>query len=1021
MPGKAAIITRTKNRPNFLRRAMLSALGQTYGDWVHVIVNDGGQRNEIDLLALEFEDAYQGRLQILHLPESIGMQSASNAAIEASESDYIIIHDDDDSLHPNYLKKTIQFLSEAGSEDSHQGVVSQTWRVNEDINAYGDFNETDRWHYMPLDFVNIFRFGAQNPFPPIAFLYRRQAHTALGLFNQRYNVLGDWDFHYRFIQKFDIGVLDEKLANYHWRVGTQPEGFNNTVTTGIAEHRMQLNKLHNDYIRQHIQDSPAATAPIMNLGHELQQTNNQLHRANQEIGAVKKDLKGLIKELEVVRNKFSWLLRIKAEDGQTKKPPQYQTHKHPRPKQLDHANYLKKAQGRTLISFDIFDTCLLRTTQRPVDVFLIVESLTNITRNNETIPFARARELAEQRTRQDANNGETTFDAIHTELAALLKLSPEEAETVRDLELKIERQVLYPNKIIHDLYSELKKTGKRIIFISDMYFPEPILRELLESNGYDADEIYVSCDHAASKHEGALYDLVLSQEGVQGADVLHFGDNYRSDIEQAQQRGLETGYIVEAHLPQTYFRNSPKPQKFSTTRDLSSCAIGLAQKHRLSAHGGNEDYWQTFGYEIAGPLYFFYTKWLIEQAKDSGRQQLVFLARDGYYLQRTFELIDASWNTGLKSQYLFASRRLFNLAAITELDDDAFAFLTTPNPNMQVRDFLTRLNFAPEQYRTQVQQAGLSSLNEVVTKHNGTFKSTRVKNKIHALLRSLSSEIMHKAETERALLFDYFDSAALDAEKSLFVDVGWQASSIKSLSRLLSLKNNTTTNLTGCFFGTWHFAQPAIDGGNDIRSYFHHLNEPKHRSELIQQSVSVIESLFSAPHPTIVGIENTNAGWQAIYGENLETQGQAQENRRLDQVWQGAEQFIQDMLPLSSPSSADDGIELLERLLVRVLRHPTQEDARALGSIQHRESFGNPSAAPIVSPTPRSTNLKALQAGLQNSNWKQGYHAQLSNKQLQRLASAPSQDAQSNKTVPWHKYIYRTYRRLLGDPRYTKR
>jgi hypothetical protein len=324
----------------------------------------------------------------------------------------------------------------------------------------------------------------------------------------------------------------------------------------------------------------------------------------------------------------------------------------------------------------------------------------------------------------------------------------------------------------------------------------------------------------------------------------------------------------------------------------------------------------------------------------------------------------------------------------------------------------------PDQSRTQVQQAGLSSLNEVVTKHNGTFKSTRVKNKIHALLRSLSSEIMHKAETERALLFDYFDSAALDAEKSLFVDVGWQASSIKSLSRLLSLKNNTTTNLTGCFFGTWHFAQPAIDGGNDIRSYFHHLNEPKHRSELIQQSVSVIESLFSAPHPTIVGVEKAAKGHQAVYAE---AQGQAQENRRLDQVWQGAEQFIQDMLPLSSQSSTDDGIELLESLLVRVLHHPTQEDARALGSIQHRESFGNPSAAPIVSPAPRSTNLKALQAGLQNSNWKQGYHAQLSRKQLQRLESNPNQAPQTKKPVPWHKHVYRTYRRLLGDPRYTKR
>ena len=182
------------------------------------------------------------------------------------------------------------------------------------------------------------------------------------------------------------------------------------------------------------------------------------------------------------------------------------------------------------------------------------------------------------------------------------------------------------------------------------------------------------------------------------------GDNYRSDIEQAQQRGLHTCHFGEAHLPQTYFRNSPKSQKYTTARELSSCAIGLAQKHRIDACIDNHDYWQTLGYEIAGPLYFFYTKWLIEQAQQSNRTQLVFLARDGYYLERTFKLMEAHWDTGLKSQYLLASRRLFNFAAITELDDEAFEFLATPNPKMQVRDFLIRLNFEPADYRQQAQR-----------------------------------------------------------------------------------------------------------------------------------------------------------------------------------------------------------------------------------------------------------------------------------------------------------------------------
>jgi predicted HAD superfamily hydrolase/glycosyltransferase involved in cell wall biosynthesis len=979
MSGKAAIITRTKDRPNFLRRAMLSVLNQTYKDWVHVIVNDGGKRNEIELLAREFEDLYAGRLQILHLPESVGMQSASNAGIEASESDYLIIHDDDDSLYPTYLARTIGFLAEAGPDSEFQGVVTQTWRIDEDIDTYGNFYETGRSHYMPLKFVNILRFGAENPFPPIAFLYRRAVHEKIGLFNQRYNVLGDWDFHYRFIQNFEIGVIDKMLAHYHWRVGTQPAGFSNTVTTGVEEHHMQLNKLHNDYMRKHIESSPEVIAPMMSLGREL----HKLQDAKQEITSLQKDLTGLIKELSTVRDRFSWLLQRKAKTSdRPKSAPQYEINEHPQPLQIDRAKYLKTAQRRKLISFDIFDTCLLRTTQRPIDVFIIIESLIDLTLNGESVPFARARTLAEQRARKNAPNGEITFDAIYAELAALLQLTPEQTNTLRELELKVEQQVLYPNKIIQDLYNELKNRGKRIIFISDMYFPKEILREFLNDNGYEGSEIYVSCEHKKSKHEGSLYDLVLDEEGVEGPDVLHFGDNYHSDIVQAQRRGFKIGHIVEAHLPQTYFANSPQTLKYNPNRSLTAVAIGLAQKHRVATPPENRNYWETFGYEIAGPIYFFYVKWLIQQAKEAGRKNLIFLARDGYYLDQVFKLVDEEWSTGLDSQYLYASRRLFNLPAITALDKTAMAFLTTPNPNMKVKDFLIRLEFDPTEYTSQVKQAGLSSLEETMATPNGIFKDEVSRNKIEALMRILSSEIIGKAESERAQLFDYFDSVKLDADQALIVDVGWQASSVKSLSRLISLKNNKKTRLAGCYFGTWHFAQPVVDAGNDIRSFFHHLNEPAHRSDLINQSVSIIESIFSAPHPTIIGIKNQNDTWQAVYAEAHE---HTEADQREERIWKGAQQFVQDILPLSSESSKDDGLEFIESLLVRILRSPTKEDATKLGSILHRESFGNTRASKISMDPPRSSNGKKLNHGLSQSNWKQGYLAQLTERKLKKL------------------------------------
>ena len=47
---KVAIITRTKDRSKFLERAVQSVLQQTMKDYVHVILNDGGAKNEVNKL-----------------------------------------------------------------------------------------------------------------------------------------------------------------------------------------------------------------------------------------------------------------------------------------------------------------------------------------------------------------------------------------------------------------------------------------------------------------------------------------------------------------------------------------------------------------------------------------------------------------------------------------------------------------------------------------------------------------------------------------------------------------------------------------------------------------------------------------------------------------------------------------------------------------------------------------------------------------------------------------------------------
>ena len=74
------IITRTKNRPILLKRALESVALQNYNSIEHIIINDGGCpiAVENEILAANLST----NIKVLHNESSIGMEAASNAGIK---------------------------------------------------------------------------------------------------------------------------------------------------------------------------------------------------------------------------------------------------------------------------------------------------------------------------------------------------------------------------------------------------------------------------------------------------------------------------------------------------------------------------------------------------------------------------------------------------------------------------------------------------------------------------------------------------------------------------------------------------------------------------------------------------------------------------------------------------------------------------------------------------------------------------------------------------------------------------
>jgi glycosyltransferase involved in cell wall biosynthesis len=276
--ARVAVITRTKNRTILLKRAIRSVLDQGYEDWTHVIVNDGGDADEVHRVLAPSLDEYKGRVTVIDNPASVGMEAASNIGIRACSSEFIVIHDDDDSWERGFLERCVEFMDSTSKprlDFEYGGVVTHSLRIIEELEgqkvrqvASEPFNE---W----MTSVSLYRLAAGNTFPPISFLFRRDVWEEVGCFREALPVLGDWDFHLRVCARYEIGLVPGLLANYHHRTSIQSGDYGNTVVAADAKHRAYENLYRNELLRRDLETGQFGLGFLVNMGNSFENLHRQ--------------------------------------------------------------------------------------------------------------------------------------------------------------------------------------------------------------------------------------------------------------------------------------------------------------------------------------------------------------------------------------------------------------------------------------------------------------------------------------------------------------------------------------------------------------------------------------------------------------------------------------------------------------------------------------------------------------------------------------------------------------------------
>jgi glycosyltransferase involved in cell wall biosynthesis len=307
--AQVAIITRTKDRPILLKRAIESVINQEHTDWLHVIVNDVGEKDSVDHLVASYKDAYNDRVIVIHRESSTGMESASNTGINASDSTFLVIHDDDDAWHPQFLSKTVGHMEAGFPVNNVGGVLCHSTSVHERIEN-DRVVEVQRAPYNHgVKEVTLWKLCVGNFFPPISFIFTREAfHKLGGAFCEELPVLGDWEFNLRFLMEYELVVLQEPLAYYHHRVEDKnPQSiYANSIIGGLNKHEFYGTYLRNELLRKDLREGKVGLGFLVNqagaLG-KLEAANSRMKRVWHGILRILKPIRWVCRKWIGIRSK----------------------------------------------------------------------------------------------------------------------------------------------------------------------------------------------------------------------------------------------------------------------------------------------------------------------------------------------------------------------------------------------------------------------------------------------------------------------------------------------------------------------------------------------------------------------------------------------------------------------------------------------------------------------------------------------------------------------------------------------
>lgn len=452
---------------------------------------------------------------------------------------------------------------------------------------------------------------------------------------------------------------------------------------------------------------------------------------------------------------------------------------------------VERLEKYDVISFDVFDTLILRAMQKPTDLFILVGNRLGV------MKFYDYRIEAEREARKLAvnSNGEICISDIYYLLSSWCNIK---MQTGIYEEIKAEFDVCFANPYMKEIVKRISKKGKQLVAVSNMYLPKEVIRQLLEYCGYSefGNNIFVSCDYHCNKRTGSLFNEVTRAFGSNHA-YIHIGDNFESDFIGARIAGWKSYFYEGVNEIGKLYRPA------NMTQLSGSIYSGLVN---AKLHNGIEKcspYFE-YGYTYGGIIACGYCEWLNKYAKLHDIDCFLFTGRDMYIVHQIYNKFYRKIENHYVAISRFAAQR-FSYERFSEYFISSHIAARAHLRTMTIAECLSDLEM--DFIKSYLEEYGLAE-EDLLTPDNYDV--------LKRLLREKKSVVVSNFQEERAAAIKYYSQFLYGKKKIAIVDLGWQGTNAQCLKYLIENfidQNIKVVSLLVCASGGNKFLGHSMSDG----------------------------------------------------------------------------------------------------------------------------------------------------------------------------------------------------------------